>query len=796
MESFQTIAGSKDPITFGSIGDTISNSLGLQVVNALQLGCRSQASNMLSDAGAASHVFNAEDIVYILEYCAKSSDPLFVMETWRVLEGNNIALSWKCYMLIARALCSGGYLEEALHLVKFIGENDRISFILPLYNTLLSACAKMKDEMLFNQCLDLMENQCLGKNEVTYSALLKFAVLQKNLSVVHEIWREHMKHYNVNLISLRKFIWSFTRLNDLESAYKTLQHMVVLASKEGILLRRTVEGKIYCPQLDIPIPSGSSMDVVGFDLHKDQHVSPASSDGEGIIMNSVEGSQCSLYAENNMDSSAGIKMLDDKKKLPIKKILRWSFNDVIHACGHCRKPELAQQLILQMQNLGLEPSSHTYDGLAKSIISSRGIGGTMELLKVMESKNLKPYDSTLSTLSKYCSKALHLDLAEALLNQIAASPSALPYNAFLEACDIMDQPERAVKMWAKMRKLEIKPDIRTYELLFSLFGNVNAPYEEGNLLSHADVTKRINTIEMDMLQNGIHHSQHSIKNLLKALGSEGMVQELLKYLHRAESQFSHNNYLGTDTYNAVLHSLVEAKENHKAIEMFRNMKLCGIQLDAATYNIMIDCCSNIRCFKSACAMVSMMVRDGFSPEVLTYTVLIKILLEYDAFDDALDLLDQAISEGKKPDALLFNPILFKAGLRGRIDVIEAIIQAMHQEKIQPDQSTCSYVFSAYVDHEFHGTAVEALQVLSLRMISLDHETLEDMKREYEDLILAEEQDAERQIIQMFRDSMNLAAALLNLRWCAFVGSSISWAPDESPWAKRLASVAAQKTDVL
>lgn len=47
---------------------------------------------------------------------------------------------------------------------------------------------------------------------------------------------------------------------------------------------------------------------------------------------------------------------------------------------------------------------------------------------------------------------------------------------------------------------------------------------------------------------------------LKALGLEGMVQELLKYLRRAESQFSVSNFLETDIYNTVLHSLVQAKE--------------------------------------------------------------------------------------------------------------------------------------------------------------------------------------------------------------------------------------------
>lgn len=55
----------------------------------------------------------------------------------------------------------------------------------------------------------------------------------------------------------------------------------------------------------------------------------------------------------------------------------------------------------------------------------------------MESKNLKPNDSTLSLLSINCSKALDLDLAESLLNQIAASHNALPYIAFLQACEAM-----------------------------------------------------------------------------------------------------------------------------------------------------------------------------------------------------------------------------------------------------------------------------------------------------------------------------------------------------------------------
>ena len=69
-------------------------------------------------------------------------------------------------------------------------------------------------------------------------------------------------------------------------------------------------------------------------------------------------------------------------------------------------------------------------------------------------------------------------------------------------------------MLAKMKKLNIQPDVRTYELLFSLFGNVNEPYEEGNMLSHVDVARRITAIEIDMMKNGIQHSHVSLKNLV------------------------------------------------------------------------------------------------------------------------------------------------------------------------------------------------------------------------------------------------------------------------------------------
>ncbi|XP_012464888.1 pentatricopeptide repeat-containing protein At1g76280 isoform X2 [Gossypium raimondii] len=700
------------------------------------------------------------------------------METWRLMEEKEIDLNNTCYLLMVRALCRGGYLEEACKFMKFLRENHGTYPLLPVYNCFLGACAKMKSIIHANQCLDLMELQRVGKNEITYSVLLKLAVWQQDLSAVREIWEDYIKHYSLNIISLRRFIWSFTRLKDLKSAYETLQHMVALAISGKHFVSRTDEGRLYSSRLDIPIPSKSELGS--------QNVQSGENEQSLAFKFDIDSSNI----ERSKSISATVGMLNNYKNLPVMEVLRLSINDVLHACAQARAYGLAEQLMMLMQNLGLQPSSHTYDGFVRAIIQRRGFGAGMEMLKVMEERNLKPHDSTLAALSVQCSKALELDLAEALLEQVCECPYPYPFNAFLEACDNMDQPKRALRILAKMRQLKLQPDIRTYELLFSMFGNVNAPYEEGNRLSHVDSRKRINAIEMDMAKNGVQHSHLSMKNLLKALGAEGMTIELLQYLHVAENLFCHTNTkLGAPMYNVVLHSLVEANESHMAIQIFKKMTSSGFLPNAATYNIMVDCCSYIKCFKSGCALVSMMVRHGFYPETRTYTALMKILLEYENFDEALSLVDQASLEGHQLDVLMYNTILKKASEKVRIDIIEFIIERMHQDKVQPDPVTCNYVFSAYVDGGFHNTAMEALQVLSMWMISYEDMTLEEKKIEFEkDFVSSEDLQAESKILQVFKDyDEHLAAALLNLRWCAILGFPVSWSPNQSQWTTRLST---------
>ncbi|XP_056177316.1 pentatricopeptide repeat-containing protein At1g76280 isoform X6 [Syzygium oleosum] len=698
---------------------------GHQIVDALQLGDRTGASNLLSYLGYENQSLQADDVVHILDYCARSSDASllgrsgthqmdygrgqhsiclsafsFAMETWKLINEKKISIGERCHILTLQALCKAGCLAVGLNLLSNLGENHHVTHFLDAYNYFLRACVVVQSE-LYADCLDLMEHRLVGKNEATYLELLEIAVWKQNLFAVHHIWKDYSKHYNLGLTSLRKFIWSFTRLRDLKSAYESLQLMVALATG-GTLSIRYAERGLHPPKLDIPIPSMSELQLARFDTEETEHICDKE---DGLARNL---GLCTTYGPRNEVMCVGIDT-PNPKYLALKNVLSRSFTDVICTCALTSNNSLAEQLFQQMQNLGLQPSSRTYDGFIRAIVTERGFSDGLELLKIMQKQKLKPFDSTLATISVKCSEALELDFAEDLLVQISECPHPYPFNVFLAACNAM----------------------------------------------------------------------------LAALGQEGMIEKMLRVV---ESRFvCSGTSVEAPLYNVVLHSLVAAKESRKAVDIFKDMKQRGFSPDPATYCIMIDCCSIIQCYRSACALVSMMIRDGFYPGTITYTALIKVLLVSENYDEALNLLDQAKAERIQFDLLLFNTFLLKACEMGRLDVLEHIVELIHQENFQPNPSSCCYVYTAYVNNGFYSTAIEALRVLSMRMICQADNPPQEMMAEYEDFIFSEDPDAESYLTGFFENNQDdLAFALLNLRWCAIEGMPIDWLPEQSPWAQRLA----------
>lgn len=162
------------PTLYGYPVNTVTGQVQKQIVDALHLDERERASSLLSHIGYNKHMLIANNFVPILEYCTLAPDPLFAMEIWRTMEEKGINMNNECHTLVILALCKGGYLEEAFNLMSNYGETPDLYPTLSKYNTLLRASAKMRSGTHASKCLDLMERDMVGKNEITYGQLLKF----------------------------------------------------------------------------------------------------------------------------------------------------------------------------------------------------------------------------------------------------------------------------------------------------------------------------------------------------------------------------------------------------------------------------------------------------------------------------------------------------------------------------------------------------------------------------------------------------------------------------------------------
>ncbi|XP_057866655.1 pentatricopeptide repeat-containing protein At1g76280 isoform X2 [Cryptomeria japonica] len=852
-------------------------SLQVRIHEALRLGNTKMTINLLCHLGSMEDSLTSEDCMFLLESCWRFPDPEYALELWRLMDEKRLEIKRSGYLCILRALTKGGYLDEALYLLKSLGESSCGKAGLYMCDIFLNGCSEYRSLVHAKSCLELIENRCIGKSETTYIELMKLAVHGQNISALKQVWEDYNKFFLPSILSYQKYIWSLCRMRASAEANEALQRMILVVFKASSL-QLSLDGWFHALKVRIPVPSkdfdeseteavsknygtrglqeadclhGSQMDVLsvhtckfrppvtssdldilnkcqnhtinlGHQLLHDsvnenklqssllkankKHVAQASNDTnsffhgdimETFIENSEISSNRKLYSEEPSPMLSGMTEhfnRGGRYKLEATDLylLRESFNNVICLAAFNRNYELAKRLFFQMHRLGLEPLQATYNAYLKAVIVVRGVIHGMEVVSAMKSKNVKPNNITYAALAVGYSKIQQLDWAEAMLEQMdEKQPQHIyPFNRLLAACCKANEPERAMRVIARMRLVNVKPNLSTYEMMFFLFGNVNSPYERGDQMSQEAVSKRIATIEMDMARNGVEHSRKSVTNLLTAFAAEGMIRELVRYLHDLEDRFNGSDapLLGSDIYNVVLHALVDAKEWELAIGIFGRMKSFGIKPDVKTYTIMVDCYSISGDFNSARELVNTMLQRGLKHHARTHTSIMKIFLANGAFEKVLDFLKEMKEDGILSDVIVYNTIIRQASEKVRFDVIELVVEHMHRQKIKPDPETCWQVFSSYHDHGFFDTAVEALQVLSVRMVSENETVQRKMKSIYEKLILDESPSTDEFLVEIFKDSREyLSASLFNMRLCAFTGVSNSWVPEESPWAIRLRS---------
>lgn len=104
--------------------------------------------------------------------------------------------------------------------------------------------------------------------------------------------------------------------------------MVSLVVRENSYISRTAEGRFCDLRLDIPAPSTGNLSFIDASLN-------------------TEGST-NFDLERQSIGSIEISTVKKPLSASVTKLLRWSFNDVMHACAKVQNCDLAEQLMLQV----------------------------------------------------------------------------------------------------------------------------------------------------------------------------------------------------------------------------------------------------------------------------------------------------------------------------------------------------------------------------------------------------------------------------------------------------------------
>jgi len=126
--------------------------------------------------------------------------------------------------------------------------------------------------------------------------------------------------------------------------------MVSLAMKGNVSICRTVYGTLCSTRLDIPVPSNNGLDSAILDPKNSKQQDSCLLSPSLYLADTISASKAQrlICMDTKKVKSAEINGLNGQKSSVLMKVLRWSFNDIIHGCAKEKNYILAWKLILQV----------------------------------------------------------------------------------------------------------------------------------------------------------------------------------------------------------------------------------------------------------------------------------------------------------------------------------------------------------------------------------------------------------------------------------------------------------------
>ncbi|XWS70205.1 hypothetical protein CRYUN_Cryun03dG0028500 [Craigia yunnanensis] len=311
---------------------------------------------------------------------------------------------------------------------------------------------------------------------------------------------------------------------------------------------------------------------------------------------------------------------------------------------------------------------------------------------------VQPDVSSYTTLIRGLCKMGMVESAKKVFDEMTCKPELLTFNTMINGfCKKGDMESASLLFYKMINEVDCLPDTVTFTTLIDGYCR-KGEFEEAMMC-------------MDkMVKGGCLPNVLTYNAIIYALCLRGEVDEAKKMMSEMRLSGVKDN---TATHLNILKGLGFAGRSMEAIEYFRWIVSCNMDLDAKAYNVVVNEYCKLRRLDEAILLLKGMRRRGINPYVSSFNPVFRTLVELREFDRAVLLLKQMPQIGCSPNFWSYRTVICSlCRAEGRMQEVEYLVDDMLQNGILIDASMYGCILEGYSED---GNEEMAVQVFNEMM---------------------------------------------------------------------------------
>jgi len=252
-------------------------------------------------------------------------------------------------------------------------------------------------------------------------------------------------------------------------------------------------------------------------------------------------------------------------------------------------------------------------------------------------------------------------------------------NTVLETCTRHRKLPRLESIIESFTNSNLRPSVHTYGSLIKACST----------LKYLDKCYQFWSMMVD--QCAMQPNEIVLGCMLDALVCNGKAEDAVSLLKKWKAKITPNTVM----YSTIIKGFANARQAHRALDMFKEMCEQGISFNTVVYNALIDAQARVGDMDEVSKLVESMAPNGCTPDGITYSTIVKGYCTKGDLDKAFEVFRSMQSNGMAVDSIVYNTVMDGCTRHNRMDLADLVLEDMEKYNIKPSNFTLGILVKMY-----------------------------------------------------------------------------------------------------